>query len=173
MHRTPIVLSPYSANWPVVFEEETRRLTAVFAAADVRIEHIGSTSVPGLGAKPIIDIMLGAETLSVIEASVGTLEASDYEYMPAHEAAFPDRRFFAKPKNRPRTVHLHAVEKGGAFWLEHLAFRDALRRDAALASQYFTLKLDLAERCGDDRELYTEGKGPFVPAVLSSLGSST
>jgi GrpB-like predicted nucleotidyltransferase (UPF0157 family) len=165
-HRAEIVLVPYSSAWPILFEEERRRLLQIFFGERVKIEHVGSTSVPGLGAKPIIDILLGAENLSVIEAKIERLEAAGYEYRPEHEVTLPERRFFAKPKKRPRTFHVHAVQIGGRFWADHIWFRDALRRSPGLARRYFELKTELARRYVHDRESYTEAKGPFIRSVL-------
>ena len=166
-HRAPIVLVSYSSSWKQLFDAERHQLLAIFDGHDVRIEHVGSTSVPGLGAKPIVDIMLGADALSTIEAKIAALEACGYEYVPEHERVLPERRYFGKPRTRPRAFHLHAVQHGTRFWNDHIAFRDALRADAALAAQYFAVKSELAARCGDDRERYTEGKSSFIQSVLS------
>ena len=136
---------------------------------NVWIEHIGSTAVPGLSAKPIIDVMLGASSLERIESWVPILEGLGYEYMPIHEETMPDRRFFAKPRMRPRHIHLHGVLIGGKFWAEHIAFRDALRSSPLLATRYAELKFELSERFGDDRESYTRAKGPFISAVLKNV----
>jgi GrpB-like predicted nucleotidyltransferase (UPF0157 family) len=171
-HPNPIEICPYSLEWPEWFAAERAVLEVVFSFADVQIEHIGSTAVPGLGAKPIIDILLGAPSLSVIEAKIPALVALDYQYMPEHEAVFPNRRFFAKPKIRPRRYHLHTVELDSDFWYEHLAFRDALRSDSKLAREYENLKRELALRCGYDRQAYTDGKDPFVHPVLERICGS-
>ena len=165
-HPNPIEICSYSRNWPEWFESERALLEVVFASDQMRIEHIGSTAVRGLGAKPIIDILLGACSLSLIEEKIPALLALDYEYMPKHEVVFPKRRFFAKPKTRPRRYHLHAVELDSDFWNEHIAFRDALRSDPKLAHDYEKLKRDLALRCGYDRQAYTDGKDPFIHPVL-------
>jgi GrpB-like predicted nucleotidyltransferase (UPF0157 family) len=171
-HPNPIEICPYSSKWPEWFATERELLEVVFSSADVQIEHIGSTAVPGLGAKPIIDILLGAPSLSLIKARIPSLVALDYQYMPEHETIFPNRRFFAKPKIRPRRYHLHAVELYSDFWYEHLAFRDALRSDPKLACEYENLKRELALRCGYDREAYTDGKDPFVHPVLERIFAS-
>jgi GrpB-like predicted nucleotidyltransferase (UPF0157 family) len=171
-HPNPIEICSYSWEWPQWFAAERAALEIVFSSADVQIEHIGSTAVPGLGAKPIVDILLGAPSLSVIEAKITALAALDYEYMPEHEAIFPDRRFFAKPKHRPRRYHLHTVELGSDFWYEHLAFRDTLRSDPGLAREYEKLKRELALRCGYDREAYTDGKDPFIRPILERICES-
>jgi len=108
----------------------------------------------------------------VIEAKIPVLLTLDYQYMPEHEAVFPNRRFLAKPKTRPRRYHLHAVELHSDFWYEHIAFRDALRSDPKLAHDYEKLKRQLAMRCGYDRQAYTDGKDPFVHPVLERICGS-
>lgn len=87
-HPNPIEICPYSWEWPEWFAAERALLEIVFSSVNVQIEHIGSTAVPGLGAKPIIDILLGAPSLSVIEAKIPALVALDYQYMPEHETVF-------------------------------------------------------------------------------------
>ena len=164
----PVILTEYSADWPQRFEAEREHLAKVFPAA--RIEHVGSTSVPGLGAKPIVDILLGASSLAEIEERIPMLEAMGYEYVERFNAIIPERRFFAKPPPRPRAFHLHAVTLDCGFFRDHLAFRDALRRDPALAQAYWALKQDLARKHADDLELYTEMKSPFIRSILSALG---
>ena len=171
-HPDPIKIYPYSPAWPEWFAAEREVLEVVFSSANVQIEHIGSTAVPGLGAKPIVDILLGAPSLPVIEAKIPVLLTLDYQYMPEHEAVFPKRRFLAKPKARPRQYHLHAVELHSDFWYEHIAFRDALRSDPTLAHDYEKLKRQLAMRCGYDRQAYTDGKDPFVHPVLERICGS-
>jgi len=165
----PIEICPYSREWPEWFEAERTVLEVVFSSGQVQIEHIGSTAVPELGAKPIIDILLGARSLSLIDGKIPALLALGYQYMPEHEVVFPNRRFFAKPKIRPRRYHLHAVELHSNFWKEHIAFRDALRSDPKLARDYEKLKRELALRCGYDRQAYTDGKDPFVHPVLERI----
>ena len=169
----PVELSPYSPLWPAVFDVERERLAAFFAGEDVAIEHIGSTAVPGLGAKPIIDVMLGCAALSVVEARIATLEADGYRYVKEFEVAFPDRRYFDKREGQPGRFHLHAVVKGSAFWSRQLAFRDALRADPALAERYWKVKQRSAARFPGDRAAYTEGKTDFIRGVLQAAKAAT
>lgn len=167
-----VELAPYSMAWPARFEAECVLLQQAFAGAGVVIEHVGSTAVPGLAAKPIVDILLGASELAHIEARIPALQALGYAYVARLEALLPERRFFAKPAAHPRSVHLHAVVHGSSFWKDHLAFRDALRARPALAREYHGLKLELAARWGDDRQRYTEAKAPFIEQVLREFGAS-
>jgi GrpB-like predicted nucleotidyltransferase (UPF0157 family) len=165
----PVELSDPSPLWPAIFALERDALATLFPDAEVRIEHIGSTAVPGLVAKPIIDVMLGAPSLAAIEAAIPALEAMGYEYVPEFERAIPERRYFRKQGLPPGSFHLHAVAFGGPFWRRHLAFRDALLADPALAARYGALKRKLASRHRNDRVAYTDGKGEFIREVLENL----
>lgn len=165
----PIVISEYSADWPRMFAEEAGGLRAAFAPDTVEIEHVGSTAVPGMGAKPVVDILLGAQSLAVIEGRIGALEARGYRYVPEFEALLPQRRYFAKPKDGPAQFQLHAVERGSAFWDEQAGFRDVLRSDPAIFQRYLALKRRLAESFRTDIGGYTEAKAPFIRQVLNEM----
>lgn len=162
----PLELSAYSPMWPAIFAIEQGRLTGVFGADAVVIEHIGSTAVPGLGAKPIIDVMLGAPAISIVERQIASLEASGYRYVQEFEKSMPERRYFVKAHGHPGYFHLHAVIYGSAFWKRHLGFRDALRADAALAGEYWKLKRRLAARFPNDRGAYNDAKSEFIRSVI-------
>lgn len=161
-----VTISPYNPEWPRRFTEEAAVLGTVFADGNVVIEHIGSTSVVGLGAKPIIDIMVGLERLADAESRIAVLEAVGYEYVPKYEAQLPDRRYFRKPRFSPRTYHVHCVVKGSSFWIRHLAFRNHLRTHPESAKAYEALKRSLAARLGKDE--YTDAKTPFIEGVLAT-----
>ena len=163
-----VELSAYSPMWPAVFEIERDRLTHVFGADAVVIEHIGSTAVPGLGAKPIIDVLLGAPTLDIIERKIPELVAGGYRYVPEFEKSIPERRYFVKVHGQPGHFHLHAVVYASSFWKRHLAFRDALRADTALADDYWKLKRRLAARFPNDRGAYTDAKSEFIRTVIEA-----
>lgn len=166
-----VVVVPYDLRWPRLYEEERRRLESVFAGANASIEHVGSTSVPGLAAKPIIDILVGVPSLDSAEQRIGALEDVGYHYVPEYELDLPERRYFRRPREHPRTHHLHCVVEGGAFWNRHLAFRDRLRGDARTARAYAALKQDLAETFRTDGPGYTEAKSPFIERVLDDAGA--
>ena len=170
-HRAPIELASYSPQWQLIFETERTVLASVFSELSFRIEHIGSTAVPGLGAKPIVDVLIGAPSLADIEARIPATEALGYQYMPEHEAVLPQRRFFAKPVVRPRRFHVHAVATNSPFFAEHLLFRDSLRANPRLAAEYFALKVKLAACFGDDREGYTDAKSSFIQSVIRNAAS--
>lgn len=160
----PVALSAYSPMWPSIFEIEKERLARIFQGA-AQIEHIGSTAVPGLGAKPIIDILLGTPDLAIVERRIPELVAAGYRYVPEFEKSVPERRYFTKEDGQPGHFHLHAVVLDTPFWKRHLAFRDALRRDPALAERYWKLKQRLASRFVRDRDAYTEAKSAFIRSV--------
>lgn len=161
MSAAPVLIVDYSPDWPAHFAAERDALAKVFYPTAVEIEHIGSTSVPGLGAKPIIDILLGAPNLLLIEEHIAQLERLGYRYVPEFEKVLPHRRYFAR-----QSFHLHAVESESTFWREHLAFRDALRSDSALAAQYLELKRRLSKTFGSNRAGYTDAKAPFIKGVV-------
>jgi GrpB-like predicted nucleotidyltransferase (UPF0157 family) len=164
-----VVLTPYSPDWPTQFHAIREDLLAVFTALVVTIEHVGSTSVHGLSAKPVIDVLLGARSLGDIESKIKPLSEIGYSYVPKYEREIPMRRYFVKSSATMMRVHLHAVELGSRIWREHLAFRDRLRVDADLCAQYQALKLRLAEEFADDKAAYTAAKSPFIQSVLASV----
>jgi GrpB-like predicted nucleotidyltransferase (UPF0157 family) len=162
------MLVPYSPTWPLVFERLRQELLPVLAGVPVEIAHIGSTSVPGLAAKPVIDVLLGAPTLTEIESRVADITRLDYTYRPHYEAAIPQRRYFVKDVEGVR-VHLHGVERGGRLWREHLHFRDLLRTDGARRTEYEALKRRLANVHAGDKAAYTLEKGDYIRSLLSSM----
>ena len=161
------VVSPYYAEWPGVFRGIRDELIAVFSPFAVAVEHIGSTSVPGLAAKPVIDVLLGAHALTDIESRIGPLGELGYAYISKYEREIPMRRYFVKSPAASLRVHVHGVEIDSPIWREHLAFRDALRGDSDLRARYQALKLRLAEAFADDKSAYTAAKGPFIQSVIA------
>lgn len=163
------IVSAYSDDWPNSFCALREELLLVFATTMIAVEHIGSTSVPGLAAKPVIDVLLGARSLADIEAKIKPLTNIGYTYVSKYERELPMRRYFVKSSATSLRVHLHGVELDSRLWQEHLAFRDALRTDTALRSQYQSLKLHLAQTFADDKSAYSAAKSPFIASVLSTL----
>jgi GrpB-like predicted nucleotidyltransferase (UPF0157 family) len=133
------------------------------------IHHIGATSIPGLAAKPIIDMMAGVRDLDEARAAFDQLRGQSYVYAP-HRPGIAHH--FSKPSLRlPEVTHgLHLTEPSSDLWLERIAFRDALRADAALVAEYEALKLGLAQQHRHDLAAYTAGKREFVGHVLASAG---
>lgn len=160
----PIHIAPYDPSWPRRFEQERERLAGLLDRwVAGPIEHVGSTAIPGLAAKPIIDIMVAVESLAASRAALPVAAALGYLYFP-YQA---DRmHWFCKPSPSVRTHHLHLVPFASRLWIERLVFRDYLRRTPTIAAEYADLKQHLAKLHEFDREAYTEAKGPFVQRVL-------
>ena len=131
----------------------------------VGVEHIGSTAVPGLAAKPVIDLMAGVRELPLRRREISALARYGYEFRG--EAGVPDRAFFRKFTSGVRTHHLHVTVFGSEFWREHLLFRDYLRTHPGEARRYETLKRELAKTHLADRELYTAGKSGLILGLLA------
>ena len=157
----------YDPRWPILFDREKTRLDG--ALPESRIEHVGSTSVADLAAKPIIDIMWGVDQLACIERAVPELKAMGYEYVPEYEVYLPDRRYFRGSIDGVG-IHLHGVELQTDFWIRHLAFRDYLRRSPRRATEYGKLKRSLAEQYQTDSVGYTEAKSAFIESCLQEAG---
>jgi GrpB-like predicted nucleotidyltransferase (UPF0157 family) len=162
-----IIVTPYDPAWPARFRIESQLIYVALADLAPVIEHIGSTSVPGLAAKPIIDMLVGVRSLAEFERHCARLSLYGYEYIPEYERVLPDRRFFKRVVRGVRTHHVHVVELNGSYWQRYLRFRDSLRADSWLALRYAELKRRLAARFRFDRDAYTNGKTGFVEAVLS------
>jgi GrpB-like predicted nucleotidyltransferase (UPF0157 family) len=159
-----VQIAEYDSAWPALFERE-RGLVAGTLGDVAAIEHGGSTAVPGLGGKPIIDMMVAVrDVFDEGQRCVAPLEALGYEHMGEH--GMPRRLFFAKPTPRPRSHHLHMVEVGSDFWERHLLFRNYLRGRVDEAEAYYELKVRLAVGFRTDREGYTEAKTRFIEAAL-------
>lgn len=160
MREEPIHLVPYDAAWPRRFAEERTLLESVLRPwLAGPIEHIGSTAVPGLTAKPVLDIMAGVHDLPSSAAACAALEQVGYMYFPYR----PDvMHWLCKPSPAKRTHHLHLVPVHSPLWSDRLLFRDYLRSSATATAEYAALKIALAERHRLDREAYTDGKGEFV-----------
>jgi GrpB-like predicted nucleotidyltransferase (UPF0157 family)/predicted kinase len=160
-----VALVPYDPNWPTMFEAERAQITAALGDRVVAIHHIGSTAIPGLAAKPVIDIMLVVPQLEDAIDCIGPLGELGYAFIDFPQNT--DRRFFRK--GQPRTHHVHIVAQGNAELKDHLAFRDALRADPQWRNHYAALKYDLADRHRNDRAQYSESKTEFVQQVLTSM----
>lgn len=156
----------YDASWPRKFEQERQHLEQVLAHwLAGSIEHIGSTAVAGLAAKPVIDIMAAVADLPTSRPAIDALARAGYLYSPYKPEVM---HWFCKPSSEVRTHHLHLVPATSTLWNERLAFRDALRSSASLRNEYVELKFRLALQYQEDREAYTEGKTDFVRRVLAA-----
>lgn len=164
-----VTIEPWSTEWAAEFARLRDALKVVLQPATMQIEHIGSTSVQGLAAKPVIDILLGAASLADLESNIEALAGIGFEYVPKYEDELPMRRYFVKSQEGGLRVHLHGVVIDSTLWREHLVFRDALCRDTLLREQYQALKLQLAAHFAHDKSAYSAAKGPFIRSVMTAL----
>ena len=165
-----IVVEPYSAQWPEMFAQEERALRRALGPALEEIHHIGSTSVPGLAAKPVIDILVVAKSLAALDQCDDQMIALGYE--PKGEFGIAGRRFYSKGADTQRTHHLHAFESTSPEVLKHLAFRDYLIAYPAAAQAYAELKQRLARQYRDDIEGYIAGKSSFIAESIERAAAS-
>lgn len=170
-----IRLAAYDPAWAIRFDEEAAALRSAFGALARRIEHVGSTAVPGLIAKPVIDIQVSVESLASLAPFMPALAQLGYTHLPDPDPVF-ERAYpcFHKPREWPHTHHVHLCEMGGRLERAHIAFRDRLRADAGWRGEYAALKLELARLHGgathDERQRYADGKSQFVRRVLEAAG---
>ncbi len=156
--RDPIEVVSHDPEWPRRFETWRDRLMAGLGSVAVRVDHIGSTSVPGLLAKPVIDIQVSVSDPDVEDRYVPTIEGLGVPL----RAREPDHRYFRPQPGPPRDVQIHVCRSGSVWERDHLLFRDYLRADPAIRSAYRALKLELAERFRHDRLAYNESKTAFI-----------
>ncbi|HTY39864.1 MAG TPA: GrpB family protein [Candidatus Paceibacterota bacterium] len=164
LRRGTVKLLSYRASWRARFEREQRILKKSLGAKALDIQHVGSTSIPGLSAKPIIDIALGVKNLKVARALRHPLEKLGYAFRP--NAGGPYRLFFAKGPEARRTVYLHVLRHRGSEWYKRINFRDYLRTHSATRNQYAALKKTLAKKFADERPKYTAQKAAFIQKAL-------
>lgn len=163
----PVRVVAYDPRWPRLFEVERGRVEAAIGAWAVRIEHIGSTAVPGLAAKPVLDLLVEVGSPGDADRCIRPLEEIGYAYWAGDPK--PYRRYFVRFANADRTArthNLHVVEAGHGFGAERLLFRDYLRAYPGTAHEYARLKRELAARFYHDREAYTAAKTEFVREVV-------
>ncbi len=158
-----VLIAPYDPEWPAQFTSLGQNLRTALGDTALRIDHIGSTSVPGLDAKPIIDVQISVASFDTLEAFRGPIERLGFVY----RAANPDlsKRYFREGVGERRT-HIHVCRAGS--WREQFAllFRDYMRAHAQDARRYARLKHALAQKYGDDRQGYTDAKSPFIWDVM-------
>ncbi|XXM72405.1 GrpB family protein [Lysinibacillus sphaericus] len=133
-----------------------------------QVEHIGSTAIPHLPAKPIIDLMASVPSFDQINHLAESLSLHQWHYVPPELDKQPWRRFFVKVENDKRTAHLHLMQVGEERWEKQLIFRDKLRANPQFVEEYAKIKYQLAQEFENDREGYTEAKAEFIRKVLSN-----
>ena len=165
----PVRIERYCAEWPARFVAERERLVAI-APELLAIEHIGSTAVPGLAAKPIIDIMAAGPSMQVADRIIERLCASGYITSAEFNRSMGDRRWLMRYAAGRRTHHLHLVLSDSNHWTECIRFRNALRLDNDLAIRYADLKQRLAAQFGADRDGYGNAKAAFIASAIQAAG---
>lgn len=181
-----VIIEAYTSKWVDDFVTEKDRLEQALKGMQATIEHIGSTSVPGLGAKPIIDILIGLPVEDDLDKVIVPMQQSGYTYFKKYEPMMPYRRLFIKleplPQKMPPAIvdigeelvtgkdfralaNIHVLVKGTAHWDRHIAFRDFLRAHPRRRDAYYALKKDLSLREFRDTLEYNEAKDAFVKEV--------
>jgi GrpB-like predicted nucleotidyltransferase (UPF0157 family) len=158
---------PYNPEWKILFEEEKQQLQSTIGNDIVDIQHIGSTSIPGIIAKPILDIGIAVNNFEEAAICIKPLEKMGYTYKG--ESGIPRRHWFAK--GEPTTHHVHILEIHSQNWKNNLIFRDYLKRNLEIAKQYAELKMQLLKQFNADRDAYQEAKKPFIEQVLKQAQS--
>ncbi|MGP5310803.1 GrpB family protein [Vreelandella alkaliphila] len=163
-----VVIFPSDANWQRMFEKERKRLFDLFPDDFLAIEHVGSTAVPGLSAKPVIDILAGVDSMSRADKLMEPLCRAGYGTSMAFNASLVGRRWLMRWAEGRRTHHLHLMVYGSREWDQRLAFRNILRSNAELAQRYEKNKRLWAAEFRLDREAYTAAKTGFILEALKS-----
>ena len=158
----PIEIVEYDAAWPARFEAMRARLAGALGPTALRIDHVGSTAVPGLAAKPVIDIQISVPDVADSAAFTDAIEAQGF----ASRMVEPGHHYFRPPPGLPRDYQVHVCTIGSDWEWRHLLFRDYLRADAETRAAYEALKRDLATRLTHDRIGYNDAKGPFIEAAV-------
>ena len=153
----------YDPSWKEKFESEATGIRGALGHGAVRVDHVGSTSVPGLSAKPIIDISVSVRDIGAVDSYRGPLEGVGYLFVPVPES--PDFHFLGKPAARPRSYHVHVCEAGSSHERRQLAVRDYLRAYREEAAAYGAVKQAAAKRHPGDRLRYIAEKEPYVDAL--------
>ncbi|QXV63777.1 GrpB family protein [Mucilaginibacter sp. 21P] len=168
----PVNIEPYSNEWPVRYERIVTELNGLHPFAPHHLIHVGSTAVPGLAAKPIIDLAYPIPDFSAIEDILSVLEKKDWHLIPPElDAERYHRRTFVKVVDEHRYAHLHLLLSGSGKYDLLKRFRDILRAYPALVEEYADLKAQLAEKYQNDRELYTAAKSNFIMSALDNYFS--
>lgn len=163
------VLVEYDPLWPSLFEEEKGRILCSVGGMVLDVEHIGSTAIPGMVAKPIIDLMAGVEGSEVADRCIAPLMGLGYlDVTPLPGGPDWGEWYYCLGRGVHSVgYHLHLVRHGGRHWEDHITFRDYLRSHPEVAESYARLKRRLASLHGSDRRSYTDGKSRFIEEILS------
>ncbi len=168
-----IYLSPYTKDWITEFEREKEILIRAIGEWVKDIQHIGSTAIPGICAKPIIDIMIGVKSLEEADFHcTPAIQKLGYEYIQRYESEFPERRYFQKCSSQNiRTHQIHLVRMNSEWWKRRIFFRDYLKSHPKARFEYETLKKELAQKCTDTNE-YASAKTDFIRSIEAKMNPS-
>lgn len=167
-HARTAVVVPFDPSWALQFEAERQALRGVLGLGVV-VHHIGSTAVPGMAAKPIIDLLIEARDVRQLDKLAARFQALGYE--PRGENGIPGRRYYVKGSPQ-RTLHVHAYEQGSRDVLRHLALRDYLRHSTGARDRYMAMKQQALTACAGDAHCYAQHKAAFVAALeAEAMGS--
>lgn len=164
----PVIIEEYNPNWKIKYNKVKDKILEKIGEFVIAMEHIGSTAIPGLSSKPIIDILIGLRSLDDAEKCIPKLIELEFEYIKEHEKIFPDRRFYRKPAKGlgKREFHIHMVEINSCFWKRQILFRDYLIKHPEELEEYEKLKRNLALKFKENRQAYSDGKDEFVQKIL-------
>ncbi len=161
--REPIELIAYDPRWVDAFQRMRKHLADALGDVAVRIEHVGSTAIPGIPAKPIVDIQVSVDDIDDDESFRDAIESQGFELRFIE----PGHRYFRPPAGIPRDYQVHVCQVGSDWERVHLLFRDYLRTHPEVANEYGRMKLRLAKQHGQERIAYNDDKGPFIDAVVT------
>lgn len=165
LKRGKVKLLPHNPKWSGLFEKEQKILSQALAGLIIDIQHIGSTSIPGIPAKPIIDIDIGIKSMKNSKNFIKIFEDLGYEYRP-NFGGLKTQLLFVKGPEAKRTHYIHLMKYNGSIWKKDLAFRDYLRKNKEKAGKYANLKKELASKFADDRANYTAHKASFIRKAI-------
>ncbi|NHJ49711.1 MAG: GrpB family protein [Asgard group archaeon] len=163
-----VIVEEYNPNWKSKYSKIREDILEKIGDFVVEIEHIGSTAIPGLASKPIIDVMIGTQSLEDADKCIPRIIEMNFEYVKEHEKVLPNRRFFRKPVKGlgQREYHIHMVVFNDEFWKRQLLFRDYLITHPKVLKAYEELKRKLALKFKDNRQAYSDGKDDFIQKIL-------
>ena len=164
LKRGVVVLKPYNKVWNKAFEQEASLISEKISDYIIEIQHIGSTAIHGIVAKPIIDLAVAINSLSNIEKIIEPL--NEIDFIHRGEQGIPGRHLFVKGDEDRRTHHMHVMEKTNGEWRKHIVFRDYLISHPSVARKYGKLKMKLFKKHEHDREKYTDGKSDFIQKIV-------
>ena len=163
-----IVVS-YDPRWPEMYAEEKRKILEVIGENVVAIEHIGSTSIPGMRSKPTIDILIAVQDPDVVGSCVEPLRTIGYEYRPMNKEIIPDTEYFRKGPSGANTHHIRIVKTGSSLWSNYILFRDYLRNHPEACREYEQLKEAAYQKHG--RYLPLDAKRSFIESIIGKADS--